>query len=90
MSSEHPAARLANAARLGLRTLALAQLSDFSDNLDADRQNHLLIDAFSKVHPEWREVFDWLAAKTCKPDGSLCFGSVYDRKSGYLQGPPPG
>jgi hypothetical protein len=68
--------------------LAIAQLSDFADNPDADRQNHILIDAFNKAHPEWREVFDWLAVKTCKTDGSLCFGSVYDRKDGYLHGPP--
>ena len=53
----------------GRSVLALVQLSDFADNKDADRQNHVLIDAFDKVHPEWREVFDWLAAKTCKPDG---------------------
>jgi len=72
----------------GRSVLAIVQLSDFTSNEDADRQNHLLIDAFNKTHPEWREVFDWLASKTCKPDGSLCFGSVYERKSGYLKGPP--
>jgi hypothetical protein len=74
----------------GRSVLSLVQLSDFSDTQDAGRQNHSLIDAFGKVHPEWREVFDWLAVKTCKPDGSICFGSVYDRKDGYLQGPPAG
>jgi hypothetical protein len=72
----------------GRSVLALVQLSDFADNEDADRRNHVLIDAFRKAHPEWPEVFDWLAAKTCKPDGSLCFGTVYDRKDGYLQRPP--
>jgi len=68
--------------------LAIIQMSDFTDNQSADRQNHLLIDAFNDVHPEWREAFDWLAVKSCKPDGSACFGSVYDRKDGYVQRPP--
>ena len=68
--------------------LAIIQMSDFTDAQAADHQNRLLIDAFNSVHPEWREAFDWLAVKSCKPDGSTCFGSVYDRKAGYVQGPP--
>jgi hypothetical protein len=72
----------------GKVVLALVQQSSgWASDQEADQQNHRLIDAFMKVHPEWVEIFDYLAARTCKPDFSLCFGSMYAKGTGYMKNP---
>lgn len=72
----------------GKVVLALVQQSsDWTTDEDADRQNHWLINTYMKVHPEWSQVFDYIASRTCKPDLSLCFGTMYAKGAGYMKGP---
>ena len=54
---------------------------------EAEQQDHRLIDAFVKTHPEWREAFDAIVARTYTPDSTRSYGVVYDRDKGYLTGP---
>ena len=54
-----------------------------SDNDEAERDNHELIDAFIAKYPEWRESFDAVAARALTPDGHSGWGTVYLKDAGY-------
>jgi hypothetical protein len=62
--------------------LALVQRAPFTTDAQADQLNHRLIDAYAKAHPEWTEVFDVVASRTCQPDGNRCFGTLFEKGAG--------
>jgi hypothetical protein len=71
----------------GRAVILLVQQSPWTADAEARQLNHRLIDAYLKVHPEWAEVFDVLVSRICQPNGNRCFGTVYEKRRGYVDPP---
>jgi hypothetical protein len=63
------------------------KLSSWSNEAEADQINRVLIEGYSRSHPEWREVFGGLAARASRADSNGLWGTVFLRDGGYLPAP---
>jgi hypothetical protein len=67
--------------------------SDAKTYAIADSINRRLIAGFDSAHPEWRDVFDILSARTDIPNTSMAWTTGYSREDGFIPieipaGPP--